>query len=811
MEKEFKESKDPTKPLVRHESYLSKNTSNTVTLYYHIATFIFAEFYGHLQTKRKSLSKQTEEDIERDAHVTFKYQEMFTVPPGNKTTKYIEALKRVVHAYLLHNPRRSYHSYITVYSAFLLTYMSEGQVFWMLDAIMEAPPYNVIQLADNNAYSLCQKVHTVRMILQKLHPKLSKHLENLESDGDCFLYGCEWISTVFLGGQFQWEFVARVWDVFLHEGWKVLYRIVVALLACLKPLLKQVKTVAEANAVLERAGPKCNAKGFGLDVLNKAYTYSLRSKTVDKFERDFIPASSNPDRKSHFYDTLKVAMPRHLKNILVDPNFQQPLGHRPMWKKSSYTVVSPGKNRNLVFRTIAEQPAMGSGYDSVTTSKPAYVDVSDDESDDEKEDNSEIKENPTLTKATPMNFDVAAKPTFVEVSDEDASDGEFVENVEPTSSSVGDEGRLEFAYRQLLFVKNTINVEVETEYPDGYSSGSSSDGSSFKESLSDIPEEIEHRSIDSFSINSQFGRTYSHGADFNQGSSFTGGSKLSVDRLSHADVAVVSVEEGDAEVEEVTNSLSTRVASEDAMYPERLDVDDLSTDEALPEQNEVLWEVTPSAEKLDVDNVITFSLKSIYSTGFQWSTRVSNNVSADTTDNLDSKYANSKNYQRNNKNNRLDVDKAMKTSPSKYEQKRLKPKGTAGSSKDLIRQSNSTKQGISAKHPRGKTRTNVQRSTKLAHDTVRSPRKPAKESVNSSFGKSSNRTSTNKSTSKTSKTMWVQRSPQLAPIRQLKDGTRVTDTRSENQWMENPEVFFYSSSARSLARMMRYIELQHQQ
>ena len=43
------------------------------------------------------------------------------------------------------------------------------------------------------------------------------------------MFATQWIMTVFTS-TFSFELVARVWDIFLVEGWKVVYRVIIALL-----------------------------------------------------------------------------------------------------------------------------------------------------------------------------------------------------------------------------------------------------------------------------------------------------------------------------------------------------------------------------------------------------------------------------------------------------------------------------------------------------------------------------------------------------------------------------------------------------
>lgn len=68
----------------------------------------------------------------------------------------------------------------------------------------------------------------VDKLIKKYIPKLSKYFqrENIEVS----MFATQWIMTVF-SSTFPFELVARVWDIFLVEGWKVVYRVIIALLS----------------------------------------------------------------------------------------------------------------------------------------------------------------------------------------------------------------------------------------------------------------------------------------------------------------------------------------------------------------------------------------------------------------------------------------------------------------------------------------------------------------------------------------------------------------------------------------------------
>ena len=61
-----------------------------------------------------------------------------------------------------------------------------------------------------------------------LLPRLHRHFE-AENVDVAQMFATKWIVTVFTSS-FPFEIVTRIWDVFLHQGWKVVLRIMIALL-----------------------------------------------------------------------------------------------------------------------------------------------------------------------------------------------------------------------------------------------------------------------------------------------------------------------------------------------------------------------------------------------------------------------------------------------------------------------------------------------------------------------------------------------------------------------------------------------------
>lgn len=76
-----------------------------------------------------------------------------------------------------------------------------------------------------------KETHQVLYIAEKLTyqflPKLAKHMERQSIH--ITMYATQWLLTVYTSS-FKFDLVTRVWDCFLAEGWKIVYRVMLALL-----------------------------------------------------------------------------------------------------------------------------------------------------------------------------------------------------------------------------------------------------------------------------------------------------------------------------------------------------------------------------------------------------------------------------------------------------------------------------------------------------------------------------------------------------------------------------------------------------
>ncbi|XP_054724289.1 TBC1 domain family member 10A-like [Uloborus diversus] len=162
------------------------------------------------------------EDIKKDLHRQFPSHEIFVKNQGHGQAD----LFRILKAYSLFNPSVGYCQAQAPIAAALLMHMPAEQAFWCLVAICEkylpgyySPGLEAIQIDGEILFGL----------IKKAAPSIHKHLKKQKVEP--ILYMTEWFMCAF-SRTLPWSSVLRVWDMFLCEGIKVLFKVALVILKC---------------------------------------------------------------------------------------------------------------------------------------------------------------------------------------------------------------------------------------------------------------------------------------------------------------------------------------------------------------------------------------------------------------------------------------------------------------------------------------------------------------------------------------------------------------------------------------------------
>lgn len=163
--------------------------------------------------------------IGRDVGRTFPKHEMFDGTNGQS------ALLSVLEAYSIHDPKVGYCQGMAFIAATFLSYMPQEQAFWHFVQVMQNEKHYISNVFMPGMPKVATLMHVFEKLLLKFLPDVSKHFtkEGLH----CSMYASQWFITIY-SYSFPFDLVTRVWDIFLHEGWKIVYRIAIALLKLTK-------------------------------------------------------------------------------------------------------------------------------------------------------------------------------------------------------------------------------------------------------------------------------------------------------------------------------------------------------------------------------------------------------------------------------------------------------------------------------------------------------------------------------------------------------------------------------------------------
>ncbi|KRY17215.1 TBC1 domain family member 2B [Trichinella patagoniensis] len=173
----------------------------------------------------------------------------------------IEPLRRVLYAYRQHNADIGYCQVdrfdlligLNRLAAVALLYLSEEDAFWALVAIIE-------HLQPRNYYgrTVIAAQADQRVLDEIVHEKLPKvyaHLHSFEVDLSLFTFS--WFLTIFVDN-FPHQTYLNIWDCFLFEGNKVLFRFAIAALKLKEDEIVACKSSGALHSCLSKIGESMN-------------------------------------------------------------------------------------------------------------------------------------------------------------------------------------------------------------------------------------------------------------------------------------------------------------------------------------------------------------------------------------------------------------------------------------------------------------------------------------------------------------------------------------------------------------------------
>lgn len=136
-------------------------------------------------------------------------------------------LRRVLRAYSQLDREVGYCQGMSYIVAMFLSFLSEEEAFWLLVVVMNEQPFNLRELFSEDMSGTHEMLYIAEKLMKQFFPKLSKHLHREEVRPSMFV--TQWLMTLYTNS-FPLDMVSRVWDSFLVEGWKIIYRVMLGLM-----------------------------------------------------------------------------------------------------------------------------------------------------------------------------------------------------------------------------------------------------------------------------------------------------------------------------------------------------------------------------------------------------------------------------------------------------------------------------------------------------------------------------------------------------------------------------------------------------
>jgi len=138
-----------------------------------------------------------------------------------------DALRNVLRAYSLYDGETGYCQGMNFIAAMFLTFLSEEESFWLLVVVMNREPYKIRDLFGEDMAGTHEVLYIAEKLMNQFLPELSAHME--KENVHVTMFVTQWLVTLYVR-EFPFDLVARVWDSFLVEGWKVIYRVMLSLM-----------------------------------------------------------------------------------------------------------------------------------------------------------------------------------------------------------------------------------------------------------------------------------------------------------------------------------------------------------------------------------------------------------------------------------------------------------------------------------------------------------------------------------------------------------------------------------------------------
>ena len=245
--------------------------------------FYVKDLYNQLDGQ--PIDPKIEDIIINDLDRTFPNCSFFKDKYGNGQRKLLKVLSN----YSKYNKKVGYIQGMGFISALLLTYMDDERSFFMLHTLIKKYELEGLYLPD--FVELKKKFYVLLNLEKKYIPKCYKIFVRDDISPKC--YASEWFICLF-ARNLDFNILVRIFDTFLLEGFKVIYRYALAFIKLKEEELTNEKNGVDSTFIIME---NC-LKDVDMEELFKiAFGFSLSKKLIESYEKEYEEVKNDKDNE----------------------------------------------------------------------------------------------------------------------------------------------------------------------------------------------------------------------------------------------------------------------------------------------------------------------------------------------------------------------------------------------------------------------------------------------------------------------------------------------------------------------------------
>lgn len=191
-----------------------------------------------------------------------------------------QKLYQVLKAISLYQPDIGYVQGMAYIAGFLLVHLSEEDTFWMMVSLFES--FEMREIYSPGFPKLKEYTYVFGRIVADKIPRLHRLFRN--NDIDMALIANKWFLTLYCMN-FPFNILTRIWDIFLIQGWRIIFKVGVQLLKMQKKRLLSIEPehllpeISELHKCLDCIDPDL--------FMREMLKIDIKKKTIARYSAEY--------------------------------------------------------------------------------------------------------------------------------------------------------------------------------------------------------------------------------------------------------------------------------------------------------------------------------------------------------------------------------------------------------------------------------------------------------------------------------------------------------------------------------------------